>query len=61
MIRLILEMLKTFSLKIFFEASDYIIDRLAVMFDKERKLKNNYRTVVFTVPKDLIWPSNKPF
>ena len=31
------------------------------MFDKERKLKNNYRTVVFTVPKDLIWPSNKPF
>ena len=52
---------KNFQPKDIFEASDYIIDRLAVMFDKERKLKNNYRTVVFTVPKDLIWPSNKPF
>ena len=31
---------KNFQPKNIFDASDYIIDRLAVMFDKERKLKN---------------------
>lgn len=30
---------KNFQPKDIFEASDYIIDRLAIMFDKERKLK----------------------
>ena len=30
---------KNFQPKNIFDASDYIIDRLAVMFDKERKLK----------------------